>query len=272
MRTVKQLKKLFPISLAIILGVAVIVVAVKGESVILVNNPLSTSQDDIDNSWKSALSVIPIGKSIARVERGTAKLAETAIYATTTTDTIARRLILEYTAVQQGRTTPLSDAEAETIATRLAQGIKLPPKKQYKLSDLNISEDNSDEAGTLYAKNLNTLLYAFAVANSKENALSVVAKATETKDSGVLEKLDTYIGLYQTLEKDLLSLKTPSLVATLHLRLLQSYETLRAATVGLKSVLSDPVVGFAAFAEYQKGVDALNTVAEEYRTFNPTTR
>lgn len=263
MRTVKQFKKLFPIFLALSLGATIVVGATKGGRILFTDN----SSESTDNSWKSALSVIPTGKSIALVERGDAKIDTHALSATTTTDSIARRLILEYTAVQQGRTTPLSDGDAQMIATRLAQGIKLPLKKQYQLRDLNISEDNSEVALIVYFKELNVFLNEFITANSKENALSIVAKATETKDSSVLEKLDIYIATYQKLEKNLLSLKTPSLIAPLHLRLIQSYESLRAATVGLKSVLSDPIVGLAAFTEYQKGVDALNTVAKEYPSF-----
>lgn len=268
-----QFKKIIPIVLAILLGGVIIVVAVKGMSIFGTSVSYTAQKEkEADTSWMSVLSVIPIGKSITRVERGDAKIDTATLNATTTTNSISQKLILAYTAVQQGRTTPLSDAEAEAIATSLAQDIKLPPKTQYKLSNLNISEDNSNEAGSLYTKNLNTLLSAFADANKKENALGIVSKAMETKDASVLGKLDLYIGLYQKLEKDLLTLKTPSLIAPLHLHLVQSYESLRSATVGLKSVLTDPIVGLASFAEYQKGIDALNTAAEEYRTFKPATQ
>lgn len=269
MRTVKQFKKLFPVLLAVLFGGVIIAGATKGGSVLFTDN----SSGSADNSWKSALSIIPGDKSFARVERGTIKAEGVSLSATSTTGIISKKILLEYAALQK-RTgnAEISDSDAEAIVTKLTQDIKLPPKTEYILSDLNISEDNSSRAKQAYKDALTVLANELIVANkkdvaNKEDALSVVTAASETQNSSILEKLDPIIARHQALAKNLLALKTPSAAAEIHLRLLQSIEDLRAAEMGLQKIIADPIVGLAAISEYQKGAAMLFTVADEYNNF-----
>ena len=72
---------------------------------------------------------------------------------------------------------------------------------------------------------------------------------------------------HQTLAKNLLAIKTPSAAAEIHLHLLQSIEDLRAALIGLQKLVADPIVGFAAINEYQKGAAELFSTVDEYNSF-----
>lgn len=277
MRTVKQLKKLFLIFLALSLGAVIIVVAIKGGSIFGMDVSF-TAPNEADTSWKSALSIIPGDKSFARVEKGNVKMENPSLSATSTTGIISQKILLEYAAIQK-RTgnTEISDSDAAAIAAKLTQDIKLPQKTEYKLSNLNISEDNSALAGETYKEALTALINKMIEENNKdlargEDALSVVTMASETQNSSILEKLNPIIARHQTLIKNLLALKTPSSVAGPHLHLLQSYEDLRVAMIGLQKLITDPIIGLTAITEYQNGIGALFTAVEEYNKFSPANR
>lgn len=272
MRIARQFKKFIPHSLAILLGGIIIVGAVKGGSVLFTDN----SSGNTDNSWKSALSIIPGDKSFARVERGTVQMENPSLSATSTTGIISQKILLEYAALQK-RTgnAEISDSDAEAIAAKLTQDIKLPPKTEYALSDLNISKDNGSAALETYKSALTVLANELTAANkkdvaNKEDALSVVTMASETQNSSILEKLNPIIARHQTLAKNLLALKTPSTASEMHLHLTQSIEDLRAAMTGLQKIITDPIVALAAITEYQKGAADLYATVDEYVKFFDT--
>lgn len=261
----KNTKKLFLLFISLIIGVAIVFGAIIITSDFGTNIFLKSS-DNKDTEWASALSVIPGYDALTRVAKGNVEIAEKEYVATTTTDLIARRLIIEYGLSQKGTaTSTMSDAEAEKIANILASEVTLPQKKQYEISDLNVSADNSETAGTIYKDTLDAILVAHATTEQKENELSILAIAMDKKDPAYLNKLNAKIALYQELIRKLLALKTPSSVASFHLHLVQGFETLRSATVGFQSMLEDPVVGIAALAEYKNGIDSLTMAGEEYR-------
>lgn len=274
----QQIKKFFPIFLATLLGGAVIVVAVKGGSIFGINASSFASQKGSDDSWKSALSIIPGDKSRTRIEKGSVTIeTDPSLSATSTTGIISKKLLLEYSALQKKTgNAELSDSDAETIATALAQEVKLPAKTWYTSSDLNISKDNSASALEAYKNALTVLANELTAANkkdvgNKEDVLSIVTVASEMQNSKILEKLDPIIARHQTLTENLLALKTPSTATELHLRLLQSIEDLRAAITGLQKLIVDPIVGFTAISEYQNGATELYATVDEYNSFFGTT-
>ena len=259
-------KKTFLVFLSLVFGSVIILGSAKVAGVFGISTPSESTEDDV---WKSTLSVLPGNTALTRVAKGNIQIDELSQSATTTTDLISRRLIIEYALSQKGTaTSTMSDEEAENIANILASEVKLPQKKQYKLSDLNISDDNSEDAGILYKKTLNTLVQNHTSTEQRENELTILVVAMNTEDTAYINKLKIKVALYQELIKKLLALKTPSSVAPIHLHLLQGYETLRSATVGLQSMLDDPVLGIATLAEYKKGVDMLVLVEQEYKNFN----
>lgn len=262
-RMIWKSKKTFLVFLSVIFGSVVILISAKMAGFFGTN---STSEAVENDEWRSALSVLPGNTALTRVAKGNIQIDEVSQSATTTTDLISRRLIIEYALSQRGTaTSTMSDEEAENIANILASEVKLPQKKQYTLSDLNISTDNNEAASILYKDKLDAILIAHAATTQKENELSILIIAMDKKDTAYLNKLKTKVALYQDLIKKLLALKTPSSVAQFHLHLVQSFETLRSATVGFQSMLDDPVLGIAALAEYRNGVDMLTEAGVEYR-------
>lgn len=259
-------KKLLPIILSLTLGLMVVLGAAKMTGFFAANK--SSDSSPASDAWKTVLSVIPGINTPTRVGKGDAQINEQDLIATTTTDILARRLLTEYTLSQERTgTSTVSDIEAARIAGLLAKEVKLPPKKDYALSDLNISSDNSASAKLSYKNSLTALLTVQLASEQKENVLSIMSTVMSTQDPAPLSKLIHQITSYQQMIESLLALKTPSLAAPIHLHLLQSYETLRSSTVGLQSILSDPAVGVTSVSEYKSGIDALSITGKEYQVY-----
>ncbi|MFZ2303218.1 MAG: hypothetical protein WAV98_00305 [Minisyncoccia bacterium] len=259
-----QSKKTLFIFLSVIFGLLVIFGAAKMAGLLGKNMPDSLS----DERWQSELSVIPGSASLTRVLKGNVQAEDSLLQATSTTDYLARKLIVEYALSQRNTSTStMSDAEATKIANILASEVKLPQKKEYAISDLNISEDNSASAYISYRSDITADINDLGSVLQKENDLSIFLSAISTNDSASLDKLRARVALYQEFIKKLLTQKTPSKTAKVHLRLVQAYETLRVATAGFQNALTNPAVGVAALAEYRIGVDELNFTAEEYSVF-----
>lgn len=259
-----QYKKIFSVLFAILIGAGIIFFAWRGGSVDETGAPTSEKNGD----WKDSLSVVPqayTSKTLG-VSKGVIDMNTTD--ATTTTDIIARKLLVEYVASQKSSaTSTISDETAQAIANTLAQEVRLPQKKEYTSRDLNISYDNSREANILYINTVNDLTNEQLATPEKETDLTILANAVNTWNATTLNKLQPKVVKYQELIKKLLEVKTPSYVAPIHLHLIQSFETLRTSTIGLQSIVSDPVVGIASLAEYRNWVDEIILVRQEYSDF-----
>lgn len=262
-----QFKKIFLIILALLVGVVIVALAAKGERVIRFYNPTNTSEELANDSWMSALSIVPGVKSIALVERGDIKRIEFETSSTTTTDLISKKLILEYVAFQQrSATTTLSEADAKDIATNLVKEVQLAPSTQYSLRDLNISSDNSNTAIDTYTRNVSGVIQRFSSAQTA-NEITIVKDALVKNEAQRLQGLTSIITAYENLKKDLLAIEAPSTVAPLHLRLIQIYTNMQSTIVSMQKMFSDSIQGFAAIAQYERELDAMDTLAVEYRNY-----
>lgn len=255
-------KKTFLVFFSIVFGVLVILGSAKVAGLFGSNSSSNNSE------WVDGLSVLPGENTLTLAQKGNISIEENATGATTTTALIARRLVAEYIIAQKGSaTSTLNDIDAKNIGVLLAQEITLPAKKEYKLSDLNVSSNNSHDAYTAYAIALNNLISKHTATQQEENDLVILITAMNTNSATTLSKLEGKVSLYQALIKSLLALKVPSSLAPIHLHLIQNYETLRSSTVGLQSMLSDPALGTVALTQYREGTDGLVATAQEFGNF-----
>lgn len=257
-----EIKKKISVVLAILVGVCIVSLAWgwshRGEGV--------DSSDE--TSWLDSLRVIP-QSTPSKTLKAVGSVSMASAGATTTTDIIARRLLLEYTNSQIGASTStISDSEIARIANVLVQQVPSLQEKQYSLKDLNISQDNTYDAVLAYKQSLTSLVKKQALSERQENDLSILLSAMNTKDSGTLQRLSVKTDLYAELIKALLTMKTPSSLAPIHLHLVQSYEVLRSSTEGMQKMLVDPALGVVALARYQSGVEGLSLTEQEYNSFN----
>jgi len=257
----KNPKKIFLVLLSVVLGGIVIFGALVFSGIIGKEKAPAPSDE-----WKDGLSAITEPIVLARVKKSNVENAGPSMLATTTTDILAGKLLAEYARTQKNSNTQeMSDADAQEIASTLAQEVTLPAQKQYTLDDLNISKDNTYNANLLYVQTLSIILKNFMATSQEETELTILVKVMDTNNSSLLSKLDARVIIYQKLIENLIALKVPSNVAPVHLRFIQAYEKLRASTVGFKKILSDPFVGIASLGEYRVGGDALILAEEDLR-------
>lgn len=258
-----QFKKLFSIILALLVGVGVILFAWGGE----IFNRVDISTGQTSNEWKDVLQIIPQGSSkTLSAQRGTTKSEA----ATTTTDLLARSLLVNYALLQKNSaTTTLSNTDAQALAQTLANKVVIPQGTTYSLKDLSVSGDNSNTALTAYSKKVSEVMQSFTSSRAT-NELTLVASALTTKDERKLDGLSSIATNYATLNKNLLAIKTPSGVAHLHLRLVQSYANIAATIPVMQKIFIDPVQGLAALAQHKEETAALEALAKEYRDYTPT--
>jgi hypothetical protein len=145
----------------------------------------------------------------------------------------------------------------------------MPKAPTYSLKNLNISTDNSDAALAAYSEKVSGAMQSFASVHTT-NELALVTAALNTKDVRKLEGLGTIATQYANLDKNLLAIKTPSGIASLHLRLVQSYANIEVLIMVMQKMFTDPMQGLAALTQYKKETAALEILAKEYRDYTPT--
>lgn len=255
----QQFKKIFSVALAVIVGVGIIFFALRGIG--LRDNKVSFEPMIIDGSWKDSLLTIPSSKALDVLQNNQI------IEATTTADIIARELVANYALVQQSRaTTTLSDTDAQSIAQMLVDKIDIPKGTIYSANDTRTSNDNSSAAITNYINNVSEIMQNFSLSH-KTNEVVIFKESLALKDETKLQGLASIAIEYKNLQKNLLAVSTPSTMASLHLRLVQSYSNIESAVTSMQKILTDPILGLAAYTQYKKENDVLSALDTEYQSY-----
>lgn len=258
----KQYKKIFSVLLAILLGSSVILFALQEGRMTFTG---ATSPEN-DSEWKDTLTVIPQNSplktaNVSRREWGKGS-------ATTTVDIVSRELLFSYALAQRSMsTTTMSDDEALAVAQTVIGKIEIPKAKQYSEKDLIIINDNSSVSLANYSQSVGVLTKAFILAQKKTDIDAVLTTPVNGNDSKRLAGISENIALYDKLIKGLLATKTPSIIAPLHLRLVQKYANIKTSILPMAEIFTDPLKGLRAFSEYNKEVEATTILAKEFQSF-----
>jgi hypothetical protein len=268
MGMVWKFKKIIPLSVALILGSGIIFVAAQKNY--FPGNTSKTFTDMEDGSWEDALSIISQETSsplrIARQDSIKGSTTQVLLPATAT-EALAREFLLDYvtTARVKGGVV-ISDEEARATALRLMQKTKISQGKQYHASDLRISPDNSPLEIDIYATNIKKAMVIFAESATKSD-IEIVYMSPNERGKERQTEYDRTSARYAKLVKDLLATKTPSRMASLHLRLVQGYANMQHNLTAMMSVFADPIKGLAALGEYRAEVSNLIALAKEYEAY-----
>lgn len=255
----QQFKKIFSVALALIIGIGIILFALTGAG--LSDNKVSFEPTIIGDTWRDSLLTIPPSKTLGVAQ------SDYTLEATTTADIIARELVTNYTIIQQDRaTTTLSDTDAQSIAQMLVDKIGIPKGVTYYAKDINTSNDNSGAAIANYIKGIDEIMRVFSSSRTT-NEVAIFTEALATKDETKLQGLVSIITGYKNLQKNLLAVPTPSTIASLHLRLVQSYSNIEAAITSMQKILTDPMLGLAAYSQYKNEIDILRALDTEYQKY-----
>ena len=257
------LKKFLTVAIALVIGLTVVFFAWRAN--VLQKNSVSFEPTISGDSWKDSLLVVPSASS----SKVLGEAQKNSAVATTTTDLVARELLVNYAVLQQSTgTTTLSDADAQALASKLAKNIQTPQGISYSIKNISVSNDNSNSAFTLYLKEVNDAMKTFVTIH-KTNEITIITDAVKTKDSSKLKPLSSIISQYRNLQKNLLLIPAPSSIAPLHLRLVQSYSDTEASIVGMQRIITDPVIGLTSLEQYRKASADIESTAAEYQNYSP---
>lgn len=261
-----KFKKVILVSVSVIFGVGIIYFALKESST---ETTASEKQAEITNDlWRETLTLAkatstnnpPLKKQIAI--KGT---STTISLPPTTSEILARDVLVEYVATERAKSgSIITDAEAQAAALRLVEKTKIPIGKQYALKNLNISVDNSKTSRESYSAAMKTSLIKFATSGTKSDIdIIYMSQSDPTRKREYTKTSDRY----EKLIKELLVIKTPSSIAPLHLRLIQSYANMHHNMSLMMDIFNDPIKGLAALTEYRNAVSNLSKIAQEYEKF-----
>lgn len=266
----EQSKKILSITLALLLGTGIILFAWKGDSI------LNTSPQKTDADTQDAVRVVPRGTSpktlgARNIYGNPVDSAPTEGSATTTTDALARNLLVDYALTQKDMgTTVWSDADADALAKELIEKIELPKAVQYTIKDLNILDDNSDATLFTYGEGILKILSLLSASRSAGmNEVAIFTDAVNNKDAKGLEGLTPIIAKYAEIKNSLLALKTPSGIAPIHLHFVQNFANIENDITSMQKIFSDPAQGLAGLIEYKKDIAALSATGKEFQNYRP---
>ncbi len=266
----QQSKKIFSIFLAVLLSIGIIYLALN-------KNLFNATPHESANSVASNANTLQVVSStqnndtlqtapISTVANDSSTLPDAPL-GTTTTDLLARQLINNYAAfVQNTGTTTLSDADALSQAQVLANSIPVSYGKQYQVSDLNITEDNSRTAVINYTVAMTRLISNF-VSSQTNGDLQVALEDPGTNSALRISKLEQNIAHYETLIKGILAVSTPSSLASIHLRVVQDYSDMQNGLKIMEGIFDDPVKGLTGFKQYQEAAQDTLVAQNEYKNY-----
>lgn len=259
----KQYKKILSVLFAILVGAGIIFFAIRG------GNTANTETALDGNSWKDSLSVVPQTNALKTLSASQGSVAVGD--ATTTADIVARELLTNYALAQKNNmsTTTLSDADAIAIAQTAVSKINIPEAKQFTANDINISNDNSSSSVATYMKEIGALTQAFTLSQTKNDIEVAFAIPKAGDNIKRLADIAQNIAHYEKLIGGLLAVKTPSLISSLHVRLLQKYANIQANIKPMADIFTDPLKGLAALAQYRREVAEFGILANEYNSYLP---
>ncbi len=258
----EHLKKRLLITSAVIIGVGIIFLALKGDT-------LFGDKIAVNNHWQDSLRVIPSldATSTLAVQRGLRIAEDISIGEDlSATEIFSRKIFASYILVMNSMApgTVMTDDQAAGIANELIKNIAPATTTVYTLSDIKTSSDNSKVAFIAYSKSLTSVMNSFVAAKTPE--IPIISEAFSTGDEKKVALLVPIIAQYKKLEADLLAINIPTKLADIHLRLVQAHATMRSALTTMHGSFNDPVAVLGAFSQYKNGIEALAIIAEEYKT------
>ncbi len=257
-----NIKKIFSVTLALITGVGIVFFAWIGDTT--QSNKVSFEPTVSGDSWKDSLRFVPVANPSKILGISQQQIGEEA---TTTTGKIARVMLIDYALmVNSSATTTISDAEADVLAQRLTDKVRVAQDRQYTIKDLKISTDNSTNAFATYSNEVIRIASVLATSRTK-NDLEIAFMSPNVDPTAKKIALEQNATQYENFIKSMLATKTPSGISTLHLQIIQTYSVLKASVQALANAYTDPLTGLAALAQYREGVDALVIILKEHSEY-----
>ncbi len=174
-------------------------------------------------------------------------------------DRLGKELFTEYLRYKQsGREiTPEIQAELVTKTLSSANQYTLAPSTTYSEKNITVVADTTsnfydygNEVGAAFKAN---------TYSGHDTELTLMESAINSGNESDLKKIDEIIPLYKNIVARLLKVKTPKSLSTLHVQLINDYNSVISADESIKKVLSDPLSGFVGLQSYLETASDLSS-------------
>ncbi|HVS79679.1 MAG TPA: hypothetical protein VHF05_01745 [Candidatus Paceibacterota bacterium] len=188
----------------------------------------------------------------------------------TSTDLFARAFFANYVQLKGEGITISSTTEQALIDETLQSGdYNLPVPKQYAMSDLHVSQDNSSAAYHAYGNKLARIIIDSSPKEKHDDEVTIFKNAVQKNDESALEGLDPIIDGYQKTLDGFLAMNVPSSIATYHLEIVNGISAMLTDQRAMRNLFKDAVPAYARFSDYQNDTYAmlsgLNAVVGYYK-------
>lgn len=142
------------------------------------------------------------------------------------------------------------------ITLEINSKIHQPSTEKYQLKDLTVTEDSSADRVKQYLNEIGVIFDKY-IKESKYNNTEpeILTIAIKNDDITELKKLDYFIGTYNKIINDLISVRTPAKIAPMHLIIINGYNDIIYSIKQMKSGVSDPMLGVIGIAQYNKSLE-----------------
>lgn len=176
----------------------------------------------------------------------------------TFTETVSRDLFAKYLFLkEQGQFDSATQKELiqDIVSSASLAGVE---KRVYVTPDLNIVGDNSQESLVAYG---NALRGAFVQNATTEvgKELVIIQGSIEggKQDEEELKKVVLASQSYEAIERASLGIKVPFDIASLHIKLVNSYAAMSAIDIELAEMFNDPMRALVGLREYNEEIEIL---------------
>lgn len=174
---------------------------------------------------------------------------------TTPTDNFSRTFFEKYLILKQKGLS--AEEMAQFMKEFLESTVYVPISITYNLSDIQISNGQSEEILKAYGNNVGRALKNNIVPSHDQN-LALFQKALQEENYKILDGFNPAIQNLGNLAQTMLTIKVPPLLKDAHLTIINSTIGLAQNLKGMRTVGNDALTALNNFAGYQKNYQNLN--------------
>lgn len=166
----------------------------------------------------------------------------------TETDKFAQNLFGKYLSLRGSRGSIDDKDKDMLVASAAEKALNIGFNEEYKISNLNITDDNDTEVLKRYGNDFISAL-KFYLGDLEEDDI-VFERMLKEENKEDAERLRRLAEIYGIVSGKLAEMAAPRQFALAHLDIVNSYNALSAALEDMAAALSDPIRGMNGFALY----------------------
>lgn len=166
------------------------------------------------------------------------------------TNNVARGVLEEYFRAKQANTEVNEEKLVEnTLSQVLPQNYNIS-YKEYKISDLKISTDNSVQSFKNYGNKFGEVSSKNVYDTTWGNEFEILTRGIQLNRESEFARLNPIIKNYENLILDFLKIETPSEITSTHLNILNSLSQILSSVKEFHIIMTDPFRGIFVMTSY----------------------